>query len=591
MSIDRGAAGAPLGSTEAKKDFFVSYTGADQAWAEWIAWELEDAGYSVQLQAWDFHAGENFVDNMQKALETTERTIAVLSASYFESEFCKQEWTAARAKEGKEGHERLLPIRTANIDPPGLFAPIAYVDLFDARETEARRRLLAGVQRARAKPTWRVAFPGKYVQEKPRFPGALPAVWNVTHRNPYFTGREDLLERLRTNLTTGTTTVVKQSQAITGLGGVGKTELAIEFAYRFKDTYRLVWWIRTEDRTSLVTDFTALARELDLPEKGEADQQVVVEAVRRWLRTNGDWLLIFDNAEDEGLISDFVPHGDTGHVIITSRHVLWDRIASPLPVDLWKRTESVSFLQERTGEKDEDAANELAEILGDLPLALEQAAACVKRTQKPLAWYADRLEKGQRAKLWAMRKDAERTVTATWTLSFERVETESPAGAALLKLCAFLGPDDIPLDVIRDGGQHLPEPLSTACRDEIDFEDSIGAALRYSLARRDGDALFVHPVVQMVTRDQLPEEHCKNWAACAVQILSAALSPFPHSAFDAHIAAAYDRLLPHALAAADNAVSMETAPGNAAYLFNQIGVYQSMRADLKAAQFNVPGVV
>ena len=575
-----------MGSTEDNKDFFVSYTGADRAWAEWVAWVLEDEGCSVVIQAWDFHAGENFIDNMQKALEGTERTIAVLSAAYFDSEFCKQEWTAALAKAGKQGQDKLVPIRTADIDPPGLFAPIAYIDLFDTPEAEARKRLLAGIMRERAKPTRKGAFPGKPQQEKPRFPGALPAIWNVPHRNRHFTGREDLLEKLRTNLTAGTATVVTQSQAITGLGGIGKSELAVEFAYRLKDDYRLVWWLRAEDRTSLVGDYAALARQLDLPEKGEADQRVVVEAVRRWLRTNGDWLLIFDNAGNEASITDFVPHADTGHVIITSQHVAWDRIASPLPVDLWERNESVAFLRERTGEGDEQAANRLAEMLGDLPIALEQAAAYVGETRNSLAWYGDQLEKGHGAKLWARGRNSERTVAATWTLSFERVATESPAGAALLRLCAFLAPDNIPLDIIRNGAEHLPEPLSSACADDIDFEDSIGAALRYSLARRDGEALSVHRIVQAVTRDRLAEEERKNSAACAAKILNQALPSFAHGIFDVDVAAVYDRLLLHAMAAAEHADSMEVAPKEAARLFNEIGYYHWMRANLEAARQN-----
>ncbi len=341
---------------------------------------------------------------------------------------------------------------------------------------------------------------------KPRFPGALPAIWNVPHRNPHFTGREALISDLRGKLTAGTAAAVTQSQAITGLGGIGKSELAMEYAYRFSGDYTLAWWMRAEDRVTLVGDIIALARELDLPEKDEAQQDVVVEAVRRWLRTTGGWLLVYDNVPNEDAVVDFVPRGATGHVIITSRDTRWDRIAAPLAVDLWERGESVAFLRERTGESDDGQADRLADLLGDLPLALEQAAAYVNQTRKPLAWYADQLEKGHGAKLWAKGRDAEKTVAATWTLSFERVAAESPAGAALLQLCAFLAPDDIPLDVIRAGAEHLPEPLKAAAEDDIDFEDAVGAVLRYSLARRDGEGLSVHRLVQAVTRDGLDEQ-------------------------------------------------------------------------------------
>ncbi len=233
-----------MGSTDAKKDFFVSYTGADQGWAEWVAWILEEEGYSVVIQAWDFRGGDNFIRNMHQALENTDRTIAVLSSAYLESVFAGDEWTAAFARAS------LLPVRIEDLKPPGLFAPIAYIDVFDTPEAEARKRILDGVRQERAKPSTKVTFPGTRQQQKPRFPGALPAIWNVPHRNPHFTGRSALLEKLHENLKAETATAVTQSQAITGLGGIGKSELAIEFAYRFKDDYRLVWWLRAEDRTA-----------------------------------------------------------------------------------------------------------------------------------------------------------------------------------------------------------------------------------------------------------------------------------------------------------------------------------------------------
>jgi len=571
---------------KAKKDFFVSYTGADRAWAEWIAWELEESGYSVIIQAWDFHAGENSINNMQEALEGSVRTLAVLSEAYFDSAFCKQEWTAALAKAAKEGEDKLLPVRITNIDPPGLFAPIAYIDLLDTGqdEAEAKRQLLSAVKSDRGKPDTAPGFPGQIpraVPEKPRFPGALPAIWNLPHQNRYFTGREALLQDLRNRLTSGSTTAV--TQAITGLGGIGKSELATEYAYRFKDDYLLAWWVRAEERATMVADVMALARKLDLPEKDEAQQDVVLEAVRRWLHTEGGWLLIYDNVPDEQSIEDFVPRGATGHVIITSRDTRWDRIAAPLAVDLWERSESVAFLRERTGESDDREADKLAELLGDLPLALEQAAAYVKQTRKPLGWYADQLEKGHGAKLWAKGRDAEKTVAATWTLSFERVAEESPAGAALLQLCAFLAPDDIPLDVIHAGAEHLLEPLKAAAADDIDFEDAVAAVLRYSLARRDGEGLSVHRLVQAVTRDRLDEQQRGRWAERAMNLIRAVVPGRPHGVFDAKVTAIHGRLLPHALATVEHAETANVSLVQAASISNEIGLYQRMRADLPGA--------
>jgi hypothetical protein len=138
---------------EAKKDFFISYTGADQQWAEWVGWVLKEAGYSVIIQAWDFHFGENFIDSMHRALEESVRTIAVLSPAYMESRHCRQEWTAALAKAAQDGADRLLPVRIADFQPPGALAPIVYIDLVGANEAAARKKLLDGVKQTTAKPS------------------------------------------------------------------------------------------------------------------------------------------------------------------------------------------------------------------------------------------------------------------------------------------------------------------------------------------------------------------------------------------------------------------------------------------------------
>jgi len=232
-----------------KKDFFISYAGADQAWAEWVAWVLEDAKYTVLIQAWDFHFGDNFVANMQNALEGSERTIAILSEAYFASKFCQDEWTVALAKSTPDT-PRLLPIRIADVERKGLFAPIASLDLFGILEPAARDRLLAAVKQTRAKRATASPFPdvaaapAAPIPPKPPFPGALPAIWNLAHRNPNFTGRVAQLEALRAHLTGGSTAAVTQAASISGLGGIGKSQLAIEYAYRYRADYDLAWWLR-----------------------------------------------------------------------------------------------------------------------------------------------------------------------------------------------------------------------------------------------------------------------------------------------------------------------------------------------------------
>jgi hypothetical protein len=142
----------------------------------------------------------------------------------------------------------------------------------------------------------------------------LPPVWNVSHhRNPNFTGREDALSELRLALTSGEPAAWKQ--AAFGMGGVGKTQLAVEYIYRHKPDYRVIWWIHSEEPTAMAADYASLADDLDLPEKGSIDQSETVRAVKRWLEHNSGWLLIFDNAHDQGAIRDYIPQGGYSSLI------------------------------------------------------------------------------------------------------------------------------------------------------------------------------------------------------------------------------------------------------------------------------------
>lgn len=147
------------------KDFFISYTGSDRTWAEWVAWVLEEAGYSVVIQAWDFRPGGNFVLDMQKATEAN-RTIAVLSSLYLQKPFPQSEWAAAFAQDPTSISRKIIPVRVEDCNPSGLLGQIVYVDVFNCDEPEAQQRLLSAVKDGRMKPTQRPGFPGKPAQRE-----------------------------------------------------------------------------------------------------------------------------------------------------------------------------------------------------------------------------------------------------------------------------------------------------------------------------------------------------------------------------------------------------------------------------------------
>ena len=373
-------------------EFFVSYTGADQAWAEWLADQLEAAGHPVVLQAWDFRPGENFILRMNQALEQAEQVLAVLSPAYFGSAYATDEWTAALVRD-REGRDRLLPIRIAPCELPPLIANRVYVDLVGLDERAAAARLLAGIEQGRARPPGPIPFPGQAQPAtggRSRFPGRRPEIFTAPPRNPNFTGRGELLKALRRSLRARRASVVVQASAAYGLGGVGKTQLAVEFAHRFAADYDLIWWIPAEQPVAIPGRVAALARRLGLPEVADQGEQLAL--LFEELGWRDRWLLVFDNATTPQELAPYRPPAGGGHLLITSRNPAWGAMATPLPVEVLPRTEAVAFLRARADRPGDPAADALAAALGDLPLALEQAGAYVEQTRTSLGGYLELLE-------------------------------------------------------------------------------------------------------------------------------------------------------------------------------------------------------
>jgi hypothetical protein len=506
-------------------DFFISYTGKDSRWAEWIAMQLEEAGYKTIIQAWDFRPGSNFVVAIDEAAKHAERTLSVLSSSYLASDYAFAEWAAAFRHDPRGKLGRVLPIRIEHCEVEGLLGPIVYIDLVDLDESRARERLLAGVQRGRAKPAT-VPFPASASPsvplDRPIFPGSLPTIWNIPYpQNSLFIGRDNSLNQLALSLHAGQPTALSQPQAISGLGGIGKTQLALEYAYRHRQDYQAVLWVQADTREALTASFLTLAGLLDLPEKDAPESARIVTAVKDWLRTHTGWLLILDNADDLALARDFLPPSVSGHVLLTTRAQATGRFAHRLEVEILSTEVGALFLLRRAGllapdgifeqaqEYERDRARAICEELGGLPLALDQAGAYLEETRCSLAEY-QHLFQCRRADLLAERRglvdDHPRPVATTWSLSFERVEQKNPAAADLLCLCAFLAPDAIPEAIITEGASHLGSHLAPVGADSYLLNPVIEVLRAYSLIRREvrsgtDPLLSVHRLVQAVLKD------------------------------------------------------------------------------------------
>ncbi len=416
--------------------------------------------------------------------------------------------------------------------------------------------------------------PPRAIQE-----ASLPLRWIPHHRNPNFTGRVEILKRLRAELTSSKPAAV--TQAIAGLGGIGKTQLAVEYAYCYATEYEVVWWVRSEEATSLSADYAALAGALGMDVKDETDQRVVIQAVNGWLNQHSGWLLVFDNAPGQDEVRPFLPQSKTGHVLVTSRNQVWGNTATPLRLDVFGRQESVDFLLNRTRQADEAAASALADALGDLPLALEQAAAYMEETNISLADYLNLFRQRQRELLARGAPPSEQypdTVLTTWDISFEKLSDEV---ADLLRLIAFLAPDDIPKSLISEGAELLLQPLKAVVGDELKLNDALAALRRYSLVETSGDALSVHRLVQAVVRDRMAEDERKEWAGIAVNLVNAA---FPYDQDDPATWNESARLLPHALACAGYAESLEANQEGIGRILNQAGSFLQTRGQFAEAK-------
>jgi hypothetical protein len=254
--------------------------------------------------------------------------------------------------------------------------------------------------------------------------GAVPRVWNVPARNADFTGRDEILKSLRGELTGGGAPVA-MAQALYGLGGVGKTQTALEYAHRFQTDYDLVWWIPAQRPQEVSLALAGLAARLGI-RVGDNALNAATAAVEK-LRSGaaGRWLLIFDNAEEPGDLEPFLP-GGVGHILITSRNQVWMSHAQPVELDVFSRDESVAHLMRHVPGLDAGDAKAVSDAVGDLPLAIEQAGAWLAETGMSTAEYVWWLDT-QAARPRGANKPVgyEVLVAATWDLSFDRLKERS----------------------------------------------------------------------------------------------------------------------------------------------------------------------
>jgi hypothetical protein len=497
--------------------FFISRAGADSEIAAEIGGILKAAGYDVILQQWDF-LNRSFIQKMHDALREADHVIALLSPDYMKSDHCAAEWQNAIAADPLNKHGRLIVMRVGDCQPEGLLTSLAYWDLLPIRG-DAQKVHQAVLTAARANPQ-RADF-----EAPPYFHRAnlwMPPAEKIVHRKiepvPGFTGRGAEFEALEATLwTKGGAAALTNSgsslAAVRGLGGVGKTTLAREYAWRNQRTYGGIWWLEAEKRhgrlDELVTGLIELGERLIPGIQHMPDRDKAARAVLDYIedsRFEQPWLLVYDNVENPRDLDGWTPRAGA-HILITTRWQNWRGQAAELPVDVFTPEVAAAFLMARAGGASEDslltkpAAERLAADLGYLPLALDHARSYCEDGTIGFDEYRQALPE------WIKEapEDAAypKPVFATFKLAIEKAAKECPEAETLMNMVAFMAPDSIPLSIV------TPDLMSDVSRTKA------AAALRkVSLIRLDADnaeagkagdtrTISMHRLVQAVARGRL----------------------------------------------------------------------------------------
>lgn len=364
---------------------------------------------------------------------------------------------------------------------------------------------------------------GSPVASGPRNPHEPPRIWgNVPQRNRNFTGRESLLDTLHDRLRGGVAAVLPE--ALHGMGGVGKSQIAVEYVYRHSREYRLVWWVPSEQESQIVQSLIELGEQMGLQVGPGVSAVPAVRDALRLGQPYEDWLLVFDNAEDPKTVRKYFPSDGPGSIVVTSRNSQWSTDFSSLEVDVFTREESVALLRRRSQSLPDDAVDHLASALGDLPLAVEQAAVWLAETGMPVQQYLEVYERNFTELMQSdPPSDYNRSVAAAWNVSLGRLREARPDALQLLQVCAFFAPEPIEWDLFSAvRGISVPPELQSTLADPVKLGRAVREIGRYALARIDHrqSTVLMHRLVQRVLIEQMNSQEQEMMRHAAHQLLS-----------------------------------------------------------------------
>ncbi|MER7534913.1 FxSxx-COOH system tetratricopeptide repeat protein [Streptomyces sp. NPDC097704] len=469
---------------EAVSHVTVVFSGYHRPWAAWIAQRLETHGHVATLQRWDPPREVPLEDSLGDLLLARGQVLLVLDDWFFQlGPRAAGEWNDVLRGFVAAHADRFAAVNLTNRSLLPATTVLEPVSLWGVGEEEAETRLLNRLalqtRRAEARRVPRAM--------RARYPDDPPEIWGeIPRRNPHFTGRDDLLTGLQARLTDAG----RDSALCTlfGMSGIGKTQIAAEYAHRFSSDYDVVWWVSSDDRNVQRDRFGELAAELNLPVGSEPGERI--RAVREALR-RGDphsrWLIVFDGWDDTDGANVILPHGP-GHVLVTSRNRAWGDHTHLLEVPGFDRADSTAYLMRRAPHITAPEADEVAAEFGDVPLPLVQAAAWLGESHMEVSEYLHMVREGR---ISAMDEPTggdgfPQASLTSWSILINRLRRAQPQAVDVLSLCASFAPGRIPIGLLRTAPvAHLPEGLRWIAAEPAAWTRALDTLVNYSVLTRE----------------------------------------------------------------------------------------------------------
>ncbi|MFP3987968.1 FxSxx-COOH system tetratricopeptide repeat protein [Streptomyces sp. E11-3] len=538
--------------TAVRQTITISFAGFNRPWAAWIGNRLERRGHRVVLQRWDPSVQVPLEESLRDLKLAPGKILVILSAWYFElGPRTHKEWNTALREVVAPDPDRFAAVSVTTSAVPSASSVFGAYDLTNVGSDEAEKRVMEALGLP-AEPPAKAPQAGRH---GPRFPADTPEVWGgVPRRNTRFTGREPLLNDAYHLLQASG----QGARVVTlhGMSGVGKTQLAAEYVYRFGSEYDVVWWVGAGNRGTYRRRMAELAPALNLSTGAEYGERMraVGDALRR-----GDpyarWLVVLDGADEPDQIWDLVPTGP-GHVLITSRNPEWgEHNSSLLEIPVYERVESVAFIRRRAPRLTEPEADLLADALGDLPLLLDQTGGWLNDSDLSVQEYIQLLEGGIDQDVVKVSADFPLAFQTAWSILLNKLRDTVPESVGLLRLCTFFAPGSIPVRILKEMPRgELPEQLVGLLNDPLLWNKAVNQLRQYSVVRIEpyetssdeaapsGESLYLHRMVHQIVHRDMPDADREEFIDVVRRALAAA---DPGRPTDTRLWPRYAEIVPH----------------------------------------------